>query len=96
MVWIDTQGHEALLLKGAQQLLSTTIPVVIEYWPYALRRSKSLKLLDALIRANYTHFLDTNGETNSRGELSTSSEIVQLQRQYPGAEDATNLILFSL
>jgi FkbM family methyltransferase len=96
LVWIDTQGHEALLLKGAQKLLATQIPIVIEYWPYALKRSQSLDLLHELVIGGYTHFLDTNDEANPRAKLAVTQEITKLPKTYAGANDATNLILFSL
>lgn len=41
LVWIDTQGHEANVLLGAQNLIKNKIPVVVEFWPYALKRNNS-------------------------------------------------------
>ena len=41
LAWIDTQGHEANVLLGAQNLIENKIPIVIEFWPYALKRNNS-------------------------------------------------------
>ncbi len=39
LVWIDTQGYEGFILKGSQNILSNQIPVVVEFWPYGLKRA---------------------------------------------------------
>jgi FkbM family methyltransferase len=39
MVWIDVQGYEGYVFKGAQDFLSTGIPTVSEIWPYGILRS---------------------------------------------------------
>jgi FkbM family methyltransferase len=36
LIWIDTQGHEAKVLSGAQGTLAAGAPVVLEFWPYGL------------------------------------------------------------
>lgn len=93
LVWIDTQGHEALLLRGASQLLRSRIPIVMEYWPYALRRADSIDLLDELVIANFSHFLDLNKPSDG---LVDSSAIAERRIMYSDPHAATNLVLFSL
>lgn len=41
LVWMDIQGHEGRFLKGAQNFLSSHpgVPVVMEFWPYAMNMS---------------------------------------------------------
>lgn len=41
LVWMDIQGHEGRFLKGARSFLSTynRVPVVMEFWPYAMNKS---------------------------------------------------------
>lgn len=39
VIWLDTQGFEGYILKGAQQLLKKDIPVVCELSPYLLLRA---------------------------------------------------------
>ena len=39
LVWIDTQGYEPLILDGAKNLIDKGVPLVIEFWPYGLKRN---------------------------------------------------------
>lgn len=37
MLWVDTQGHDPAVLEGAKSFFGS-VPIVVEYWPYGLRR----------------------------------------------------------
>ena len=37
-LFMDTQGAEAAILQGAKSLLTATPPIVLEFWPYGLKR----------------------------------------------------------
>lgn len=39
LIWMDVQGHEGNVLRGARRILSTGVPVVAEFWPYGIARS---------------------------------------------------------
>jgi FkbM family methyltransferase len=39
LVWADVQGHEGHLFRGGERLLGRGVPVVSEFWPYAILRS---------------------------------------------------------
>jgi FkbM family methyltransferase len=39
LIWVDTQGHEAHVFRGARSVLSRGVPVVAELWPYGLIRA---------------------------------------------------------
>ena len=39
LVWIDSQGFEPVILSGVQNLLKSKTPIVIEFWPYGLKRN---------------------------------------------------------
>ncbi|MBL7002469.1 MAG: FkbM family methyltransferase [Gammaproteobacteria bacterium] len=41
LVWMDVQGHEGFFMKGATEFLKAHkhIPIVMEFWPYAMNRS---------------------------------------------------------
>jgi FkbM family methyltransferase len=39
LLWMDVQGHEQHVLDGAPELLASGVPVVVELWPYGLRRA---------------------------------------------------------
>jgi FkbM family methyltransferase len=58
LVWMDVQGHEAHVLAGAETLLRSKIPVVLEYWPYGLRRAGGLDRLADIIGRHYETFVD--------------------------------------
>lgn len=63
LIWLDTQGHEGRFLEGAAGVLGRGVPVVSEFWPYAIERS-------GMARADYfrvvsdlfTHFYFPQGE----------------------------------
>jgi len=41
LIWMDIQGHEGKFLAGAKQFFADhpRLPVVMEFWPYGLKRS---------------------------------------------------------
>ena len=39
LLWMDVQGHERHVLDGAPKLLASGVPLVVELWPYGLRRA---------------------------------------------------------
>ena len=57
MVWIDTQGYEPVILSGSDNLIKSKTPIVVEFWPYALKRAghwdKMLKIF-----SKFDYFLD--------------------------------------
>jgi FkbM family methyltransferase len=81
LVWIDTQGHEGHVLAGAPRLLSSTAPIIVEYWPYGLRRAAGLELLHQLLRDSGRRVIDLRDSLRcgrlqvlSRTELDTLAE----------------------
>jgi FkbM family methyltransferase len=58
LVWIDVQGHEARVLRGAKRLLGAGVPLVFELWPYGLRRSDGLEALIELAAGAYRSAID--------------------------------------
>lgn len=58
LVWVDTQGHEAHVLGGAERLLARRVPWVIEYWPYGLNRVGGLARLHEAIDRHFTSVVD--------------------------------------
>lgn len=53
LLWMDTQGHEGLILSAAKRVLSENVPVMLEFWPYGLIRSGTLDLLCDIIQENF-------------------------------------------
>jgi FkbM family methyltransferase len=78
MVWVDTQGHDAQVLAGGAHLLSRDVPVVIEFWPYGLRRAGGLPLLYDLIARHFTEAVDL-----SNGAVISADSVSRLEPSYP-------------
>jgi len=95
LVWMDTQGHEGHILAGARSFLDTEIPVVIEYWPYGLRRAGGLTLLHELIATNYESVIDVRASMACSAVVDLpASQIASLVDRY-GGESYTDLLLLS-
>ena len=57
LLWIDVQGHEGQVFRGAPGLLRTGIPVVAEIWPYGLLRAgTSAAAFTALASAHWRSY----------------------------------------
>tara|TARA_B100000963_G_scaffold361490_1_gene397185 strand:+ start:4508 stop:5413 length:906 start_codon:yes stop_codon:yes gene_type:complete len=39
LLWIDVEGHEGFIFKGASNLLKTNLPCIMELCPYMIKRS---------------------------------------------------------
>jgi FkbM family methyltransferase len=57
LVWMDTQGYEGHVLKGAAKMLAARVPLVMEVWPYGMERAGSYAPWRAAI-ASYGSFYD--------------------------------------
>ncbi|MDP1604441.1 MAG: FkbM family methyltransferase [Legionella sp.] len=74
LIWMDTQGFEGYVLKGADRFLKYRIPLVLEFWPYGLKRSDSYKLLlESLEKSEYKHFINLNSDDKDKVSLSRKS-----------------------
>lgn len=57
LVWMDTQGFEPLILDGAKNLIDKEIPLVIEFWPYGLKRNNLWEHMRKIIE-RYKYYAD--------------------------------------
>jgi len=57
LLWIDTQGYEGWVLKGACAALSRKPALVLEFWPYGLSNAESYEHLKLAI-SHYDGFYD--------------------------------------
>lgn len=95
VVWIDTQGHEAHVLTGAESLLASDVPVVLEYWPYGLRRAAGIERLHSLIGRHYSTVVDLRASAErSRPVELPASAVDRLEQVYTGTS-YTDLLLLS-
>tara|TARA_A100001015_G_C15044050_1_gene742096 strand:- start:3473 stop:4471 length:999 start_codon:yes stop_codon:yes gene_type:complete len=72
LIWIDTQGHEPKVLKGAKSLIKNKIPIVIEFWPYALKRNGLWELMIKNIE-NFDFYIDLSMETLEQKRINSKS-----------------------
>jgi FkbM family methyltransferase len=91
LVWIDAQGHEPAILRGGQSLLQSGVPVLIEYWPEALRASGGLEQLEELVASSYSRFVDLRASADP-ASARPSTELPALRDRYQG-ESFTDLLL---
>jgi len=95
LLWIDTQGHEARVLKGARRILELGYPVVIEFDPRLL--GDDLPDLERLISSEWTHVIDI-GEKSPADSFDPipSSDIGQVTAACREQQWHTDLVLLRL
>ncbi|HWG73091.1 MAG TPA: FkbM family methyltransferase [Acidimicrobiales bacterium] len=93
VVWVDCQGHEGYVLKGAPRLTASAVPVISEYWPYGLRLGGDLELFHSIVAECYDTVIDAR-DLLAEGHTSgvPASEVGTLETLYPD-RSFTDLIL---
>lgn len=61
LIWIDTQGFEPTILSGAKNLIESKATIVIEFWPYALKRSGLWEQMIEIIK-KFDYFVDLSNQ----------------------------------
>lgn len=74
LLWMDVQGYEVEVLRGAPTLLESGMPLVLEVWPYGLAEQGSLAGLPEIL-SGYGSFFDLSAPG---GTWRPISEIEQL------------------
>ena len=95
VVWIDTQGHEAQVLAGAESVLASDVPVVIEYWPYGLRRADGLEQLHETIASRFRTVVDLRASAAKGHTVEVPATDVGLLAQVYAGTSYTDLLLLS-
>jgi FkbM family methyltransferase len=90
LVWMDTQGYEGFVLKGASKLLREQVPVVAEFWPYGFKRSGSYEAFRQSL-SHYTGFIDLNNEVHKT--LQPIAEFDQLFSRLDKDKDSATDVL---
>jgi FkbM family methyltransferase len=99
LIWMDAQGHEAHILRGAQQLLESDVPIVMEYWPEGLRSAGGLDALHEIVANHYSYVIDLDSRGEGKPRLVPAERLEALEREYgwdrPGdyLDPATDLVL---
>jgi FkbM family methyltransferase len=87
LVWMDVQGYEGLALSGAPDLVSSGVPIVLEYDVQHLQRTGGLDLLNEIIVDNYRHVVDLRASAR-QGVMSLlpAKAILNFAELYPGTK----------
>lgn len=92
-IWMDTQGFEGYILSGAENVLSRSFPMVLEFWPYGMERAKSYDLLkSAVLGAKYRVFYDL-GELNPVAQPLTAEALDRLHAALAARGTFTDILL---
>jgi len=92
LVWIDIQGHEGQLFRGARDTLSHGAPLLTEFWPYGIRRSGLDRDTYAeIVRSRFAGFVIVDAATG-RTEARDADAIAALFDAYPRPEQNLELI----
>jgi FkbM family methyltransferase len=65
LVWIDTQGHEGHVLTSANSLLTSGVPIVLEFWPFGLNQADGYRLLRPVLARSKLYDVRNINSSNS-------------------------------
>lgn len=88
LIWMDVQGYEGWALTGAEKTLVHTPPLVLEFWPYGMRRADSFGALQRSV-APYKYFVDL---TDAKATQHSIEHLPVLYNQIGENGDYTDLI----
>lgn len=82
LLWIDAQGHEPHVLRGATSLLEAGVPVVAEYCPWVL--GAAVDDLNALIARHFGTIVNLNVAADGGGEdmFLDADDLPELARRF--------------
>ena len=94
LLWLDVQGHEGHVLAGGRALMSTTIPIVTEFWPSAMDRAGGLASFMELVAQHVERVIDLRA-TQAEGRLVQvpATRIDEVAERYAGPSSFTDLLL---
>ncbi len=94
LVWVDVQGHEGQLFRGARRVLSHGAPVVNEFWPYGILRSGlDRDSYSEIIQTHFSHFVIVDAASGSF-EKRDAAAIRDLFDSLKGPEECRQVIYF--
>jgi len=89
LIFMDVQGHEPYVFKGAKNTIKKKIPIVFEFSPYLFDKNW-LKYFKDLFK-NYTYFYDLHDDTKVKF---TSENIIKLYKKLDiKKENYTDLLI---
>jgi len=94
LAWLDVQGHEGHVLAGGGALMAGTVPIVTEFWPWAMDRNRGLTRFIELVTKHVERVVDLRA-SQAEGHLveTPASGIGELAARYSGPSAFTDLLL---
>lgn len=93
IVWIDVQGYEGFVLDGAKAFLSKTVPLVLEFWPYAVRRTGGYEILaNSITKHNYTTIIDL--ELPGEKLPCTEETLARISKRLGNSDKFTDILVY--
>ncbi|HWT92279.1 MAG TPA: FkbM family methyltransferase [Solirubrobacteraceae bacterium] len=92
LLWLDVQGHEPSVLRGARSVLEAGVPIVTEFHPDMLDSAGTREVFQSVVAPHYTRALDLRrpkAGTTSLSELLGSVDAAKER----GAGTFTDLLL---
>lgn len=90
-LWLDTQGYEGFVLKGATEIIADAPPLVIEFSPDTLNQTGAYEaLFHAVLHAPYSKIYDLN-EASPAPMPATAETLDKLFKTYLGNGKSTDL-----
>jgi FkbM family methyltransferase len=90
LAWIDVQGHEGHVFGGARKLLSSEVPVVCEFWPYALRRAGGFERFQGELAGRRSSFVDLGDAAAGSQPIDCLEALAERLRR---PDESTDLLL---
>jgi hypothetical protein len=91
LLWMDVQGHEQHVLEGAPKLLAGGVPLVVELWPYGLRRAGvEPEAFAEYLGARYRSYYDLG---QSAPAARPTDELRTVLAELPSYKSFTDLLL---
>lgn len=82
LVWIDIQGHEGYFFRGAHSILGRGIPIVTEFWPYALKRSgMPVEEYTSLVTSSFSRYVHLLKDHHESRPISSFPELFDIYRK---------------
>jgi len=66
LIWMDTQGHEGIILKGAKESIEKKIPMVLEFTPFLIEKNGSYDCFKLLLCYSVVYDLNEKNPTPIR------------------------------
>lgn len=95
LVWIDTEGHEGHVLRGARSLVASDVPVAVKFRPQALERAHGLEWFEHLVQTHYYWMVDARATNPDKPVFLPISQLGALRGVYRDGAKTDLLLLKS-